>query len=336
VVDSLPDGAIAGVNISVSVAASRLGALDASPESVSLLRRHNGTWRSLPTTVLNETNGTFRFHARSPGFSRFAVVANGPADGGSAGDTPGIDDGVGSNLAVTDASLVQTNVSAGTELGVNVTVANRGNASGSYTAGLALNGSVVATADSPAVAANESATFRVSYAADPGTYAVSVNGTAAGTVTVVPGASDGSSAGDAPPVTVTNVTVGQSTLAPGETLTVNVTVRNDDDRPRVYTAGLALNGGVVATASSPPIPAGESRTFSLLHTVNRTGQFSVAVNRTTGGTITVEESGGLLASVLGLVGFLPMGLVRPLAMFVLLPLAVIYGVLKALAIYLGY
>lgn len=127
---------------------------------------------------------------------------------------------------------------------------------------------------------------------------------------------------------VTNVTLASAQIAPGDALRVNATVENRGESSNLYVAGLELNGTTVTTAPSPPIPAGESRTVQLRHAVNDTGEFAVAVNGTAGGNVTVAGGGGLFASVFGLL--------RPVFLFVVLPLGIVYGALKALAFHLGY
>jgi hypothetical protein len=141
-----------------------------------------------------------------------------------------------------------------------------------------------------------------------------------------------------PAFVVTNVSLDRTSLDTGETLPVNVTVRNQGSNPDFYTAGLALNGSVVATARSPGIPPNASRTFPVRHQFNETGTFSLSVNGTAAGTVTVSSGGGLFAPLAGVLSALPIpfGLLRPLVMFVLLPVVVIWGVLKGLALYLGY
>lgn len=376
VVHTVPDSDIANVTFSFSVSRDRLRTLNVSAENVSLYRYHDTRWQKVPTTPANATNETQQFHARSPGFSRFAVTANttdstdegSSDDDASGGDTP--DDGsdaatepATANLSVTDATLTSSRIEMNGTVTVDTTIANSGNSSGVYTAGLELDGQLATTARSPSVPAGESETFQIAHTVEnTGNVSVSVNGTTAGTVTVESSGdsetdesdTDESDAEDnqTRQFEVTNVTIGSSQIQPGDTLTVNVTVENNGSSNGFYTAGLALNGGVVATDTSPPIPVNDSRTFSVTHSVNETGEFSVSINGTTAGTVTVGSTdsggGGLLGSVLGflpldildpvfgLFGFLPLALLRPLFLFVVLPVAVIYGILKALAIYLGY
>jgi hypothetical protein len=148
---------------------------------------------------------------------------------------------------------------------------------------------------------------------------------------------DGTDA-QSPAFVVTNVSLDRATLERGETLPVNVTVRNRGSNPGFYTAGFALNGSVVATARSPGVPPNASLTFPVRYQFNDTGTFSLSVNGTPVGTVTVAGGGGLFAPLAGVLSALPIpfGLLQPLVVFVLVPVFVVWAVLKGLAIYLGY
>jgi hypothetical protein len=142
-------------------------------------------------------------------------------------------------------------------------------------------------------------------------------------------------------VQVRNATLNRTSVAPGGVVLVNATLENPAGSNTIYTAGLSVNGTTVAT-EQVTLPAGERRTVALRAAVDATGTVPVAVNGTSAGELTVG-GGGLLGSVLGvfgplagLVGVLPLGLVRSLLMFVGIPALVVYLILKGLAIYLGY
>lgn len=153
-------------------------------------------------------------------------------------------------------------------------------------------------------------------------------------------------------VVVTNATLSESSVDPGETVIVNATIENRDEGNTVYIAGLSVNGTTVAT-ESVTLPAGTTESVSFEYVPESAGVQPVAVNGTAAGELTVG-GGGLFASVLGVfspilgllspvgglfgtvAGFVPLGLVRPVVIFVGLPLCVLYLILKGLAIYLGY
>jgi hypothetical protein len=85
-------------------------------------------------------------------------------------------------------------------------------------------------------------------------------------------------------------------------------------------------GGTRAATNNYTLSAGESRDIQFRYRANETGEFLVSVGQTSAGTLTVGESDGLI----------PWGILRSISLFILLPVALIYAILKALAIYYGY
>lgn len=162
---------------------------------------------------------------------------------------------------------------------------------------------------------------------------------ASGTGTADPAPTPATPAGD--PIVIRNASLSDREVSPGETVRVNATIANRGDGNTVYTAGLLVNDAVVAT-EPVTLPSGEERRVSFEYEVNETGTAPVAVNGTSAGTLTVG-SGGILASVLGvfdpvvgLLGGLPLGVLRPVVLFALVPGLVVFLLLKGLATYLGY
>jgi len=147
--------------------------------------------------------------------------------------------------------------------------------------------------------------------------------------------SGGSDGGPESQVVVRNVTLSAATVEEGASVRVNATVHNRGEGNALYTAGLTVGGNVTAT-ESVAVPTGENRTVSLEYVPNETGTYPVAVNGSDAGELTVGSGGGLVASVLGVFGFLPLGLLKPLVFFVGVPALVVYLALKGLAVYLGY
>ncbi len=338
VVNAVPDGDVANATMQFSVEQSRLAELNVTASDVALYRQHDGEWRRLETTALGAANGTQRFQADSPGFSRFAVLAEG---------TPAV--------GVTAAEVTTPAVEPGEEFSVTATVENPRNESATFTAGLAVDGGVVTT-EQLSIGAESQGTVSLNTSLDEtGTYDLSVNDTAAGQVTVTAASentgnndsddmSDGNeSGGDDGQFVVTNASLSVEQVDPGTPFLINATVENTGTESAGFTAGIEANGSVVYTKPpSEQIPPGETRQIQVQFFFEDAGEYHIAINGTDAGTLRVgdvgngsEESdgGGLLASVLGLV---PMGIVQPLVLFVLLPLAVIFGILKGLAYYLGY
>jgi hypothetical protein len=321
VVNTVPDEEISNATIQFGVTQTHLQTLGVSAASISLYRYHDGGWNAVPTTPRNSTNGTQQFRAETPGFSRFAITTDPQAS---------------SNIAVTDATLETAQVAPGETFSVTATVENNGDTAGTFVGGLTADGAVISTARTT-VGAGETTTMTLrSQTSETGTFDLLVNGTSAGTLTVSSAADTGSD------FVVTNASLESTQVDVDEPFSVTATVENRGDEAGTYTAGLVVDGRVVVTETAA-IPAGESRPIELQYLVNRSGEFPISVNGTSAGTLTVgdptgDDSGddGPLGQLAGLLGVLPLGLLRPVFLFVVLPAAVIYGLLKGLAIYLGY
>jgi len=136
-------------------------------------------------------------------------------------------------------------------------------------------------------------------------------------------------------VTVTNATANATSVEPGGSVTVSATVDNPGDAAVSYRAGLSVNGTVVDTRTVT-VPGGEDRSVALNWSANATGRQQLTVNGTAAGTVSVGEGGGLLASVLGVFGFLPLGLFRMVLTYLGGVLVAVFLALKAVALLMGY
>lgn len=156
--------------------------------------------------------------------------------------------------------------------------------------------------------------------------------------TQTPVSSPTSSSTPADQIVVRNATLSDSEVSPGEVVFVNATIENRGDGNILYTAGLSVGGAVVAT-EPVTLPAGEERPVSFRYEATETGTVPVAINGTSAGALTVG-GGGIVGTVLGfldpVLGILPLGLLRTLAVFVLVPALVVFLMLKGVAAYLGY
>lgn len=153
---------------------------------------------------------------------------------------------------------------------------------------------------------------------------------------------------------VQNATVTPETAEAGEDLTVTASVENQGDEDGLFLAGLFVDDERVDTKSVGPVPAGATLEVEFETALEESGDRTVRINGSTAGTVAVDTAdGGGLSSLLltpfifvygmlaGLVsllplGFVPGGLLRGVFVFLVLPGAVVYGILKGLAIYLGY
>lgn len=122
-----------------------------------------------------------------------------------------------------------------------------------------------------------------------GEYDVAVGDAEAAVVAVSPAAEP------APSFEVTNATVSDRDLRPGDRLAVEATVANEGNASGVFTAELAVDGVVVAT-TRVAVPAGERRTIDFERRVDRTGRFAVSVSGTDAGTVAVGD-GDLIPAV---------------------------------------
>jgi len=136
-------------------------------------------------------------------------------------------------------------------------------------------------------------------------------------------------------VTVTNATANATSVEPGGSVSVSATVDNPGDSAVSYRAGLSVNGTVVDTRTVT-VPGGQDRSVALNWSANATGRQQLTVNGTAAGTVSVGEGGGLLASVLGVFGFLPLGLVRTVLTYLGGVLVAVFLALKAVALLMGY
>lgn len=127
---------------------------------------------------------------------------------------------------------------------------------------------------------------------------------------------------------VTNATLNETQLAQDESVLVTATIRNRASTNRTFRAGLSV-AKTVLTTKTQSIPAGDSNTVQFTHQPTESGEYPVAVNGTSAGTLTVGEETTDNS-------LLPFGPLQSMALYVALLIALLYGILKALAIYYGY
>jgi hypothetical protein len=134
------------------------------------------------------------------------------------------------------------------------------------------------------------------------------------------------------PVVVASASLNRTQVPPNGTVMVNATLENTGDSLESFTAGLTVNDTLVETLPVRSVPANGNRTIQFFHTVgpNASGEMPVAVNGTAAGTITVGGGGGIL----GIFGFLPLGLIQLLVTYVGGVVTAGYLGLKAAALYL--
>ncbi|WP_434530669.1 PKD domain-containing protein [Haloarcula sp. NS06] len=143
-----------------------------------------------------------------------------------------------------------------------------------------------------------------------------------------------------PDIVVTNTTAAPSTLGPGDPTVITVELENRGTASGDHNVIVALNTSILTTRTVT-VPAGEMRTTEFARSVpeNRTGELTVDGQRV--GNVT-DDSGGLPIPALPSIGvpnplsLWPDGIVGTVLGGLLGVAVGLYGVLKALAIYLGY
>lgn len=152
---SIDDRNISNVTFTFRVRQDRVNASER--ENVALYRFKNGTWNDLPTELVRTTENHYVYRVRSPGLSEFAAGKQQP------------------QFDITNASVAVTTMSAGDAMEVRVRIENEGEADGTFTAELLLDGESVADRQLTIASGGMRQTTFVRRVAEPGRYDVFVN-----------------------------------------------------------------------------------------------------------------------------------------------------------------
>lgn len=329
-----------------SIDADRLEALDLSPADIELHRETGGEWEPLETTVDSETDDQYQFTTTTPGFSRFAIVGvTGDGDSGDGDGTNGeersgdVSDG-DVTFQVIDATIEPTKIESGDTIDVTATVENQGESDGTFRAGLELDGDVAQLEAIEIAAGGSKQVPFTQQLDDTGTVSVTVNGTVAGEVTVEE--SDDESDDDELDVdedafTVTEVRLNETSIDPGEAVYIEGDVFNEGDEMKDYIAELEVDGEVVDTYEVPQVPPENDVPAIFEHRFDEEGTYTISVSGTESESEVAVGQGGLFSFLTFLpLGFVPVGLIQTIVMFVGVPLLFVYLALKSVAFYLGY
>lgn len=191
------------------------------------------------------------------------------------------DDDTESDIRGSNLSVSPTTVETGETVTVNATYRNEGDGWGTETVALTVDGTVV---DQRTIALSFGDEQTVTFEREmqwPGAYEVGVEGVGTETVTV-------ESEGGEQEIAVSNATVTTTTLADGESTTVEATVRNPTDRAVERTLELSVDGIVVDTRTVS-VPANGERTVAFQRSFDEPGTYELAVSGVSAGTVTVEE-----------------------------------------------
>ncbi|EMA63074.1 CARDB domain-containing protein [Halorubrum lipolyticum] len=182
------------------------------------------------------------------------------------------------NVSVTDAELEDDVVSVDDEVAVNATVVNTGDREGSLSVTLAADGTDKDT-EEVTLGPGEQDTVRLTYTATAaGEYAITVNGVAAETLTVVRPAT----------FRTTNAGVEPDTVVEGESVEATATVVNVGTESGTHTATLVVDDESVATRELE-IGPGDSETVVFSETFETADEYAIAVNDEPAGTLSVLE-----------------------------------------------
>ncbi|WP_254864727.1 CARDB domain-containing protein [Halovivax gelatinilyticus] len=190
--------------------------------------------------------------------------------------------------------IVKTGASA-TELGADesveltATVQNTGDASGTTTLEFTRDGEVIHT-ETVSLDAGEDKSVTVSDAPGAGTYDYAVNGESIATVTFE---DDTEPPEPEPAKFVTgNAFVSDTEVETGESIDVTATIVNEGGEAGTHTAELFVDGEAVDSTTISLGP-GEEETVSFTHTFDDEGEYEIAINDATIGTVTVEDDDGI-------------------------------------------
>ncbi|MDY6764871.1 MAG: CARDB domain-containing protein, partial [Halobacteria archaeon] len=168
-------------------------------------------------------------------------------------------------------------LSPGESAEITVSVENTGNASGTFTVELSINGDVADT-KKVTVPAGESRTVTFTHTfEETGTYDVVVNNRSVGQVTVER---------QTPSFSVTDVSLSETSIEQGGSVEVTATVENSGGSEGTFTA--ELDGETVAS-KEVTVGAGQSRTVTFTYTFEEAGEFEVGISGKSAGNLTVEE-----------------------------------------------
>lgn len=270
-----------------------IGVTAASPATISVEDDASGVafyWGDDPTasaadprTVQPGKNVSVGVRADSVGAidgGNFTVIAEqaesggGDSGGGFVPPGSGDEDGDGA-LTVTSAAVDPAALAPGETATVTATVSNAGSTAATDVVELAVNGTVVdRTTVTVGAESNETVTFERTFQ-QPGTFALSVGGVDAGTVSVTaPTTGNESTAGG---FRVANVSLSPAVIQPGEATTITANVTNRGESTGTFRAELSV-GGVVVEERAVRVAPGATERVAFERSFDRRGGYEVAVS----------------------------------------------------------
>jgi plastocyanin len=160
---------------------------------------------------------------------------------------------------------------------VDATVANVGEANGTYVARLVANGEVVDTRTVDVEAGNQQVVRLTHTFEETGEYSLSIGNLSIGEGSVETGHA----------FELRETTLGADTVHTGEELTVEATVANNGTDEGTYEAQLVAGEEVVET-QSVDIPDGEQRVVTFTHTFEAAGEYTLSIEEERVGEVVVQ------------------------------------------------
>jgi PGF-pre-PGF domain-containing protein len=260
---SVDDAAIDDVTLAFAVRKSHLDAHNASAGDLTLYRQADEGWTALETTVTGSNDSHVFLRAVSPGLSVFSLATP---------DEPPEQDPGTPSLSVTNVSANATQVSTGDPVAISVTVANDGDAGGTYTTSLEVGGSVERERKVTVGAGNETTVRFTYWFDDAGNYTAAVDGVTSSEITVTANTTAGT-----PSLSVRNVTANVTQATPGDPVDVNVTAANNGTASGTTPLKLVING-TRQSEQNVTVAPGEETTVQFTHRFNETGNYTATVN----------------------------------------------------------
>ncbi len=186
-----------------------------------------------------------------------------------------------SSVTLIDTTYSTSELEAGETLTVEATYENTGDTAGEATAHLRVDGTIVDT-QRVTVGAGEQETVTFERVMEQGgEFTVAIDEETGQKIVVEPPASD---------IVVTNTTLEDEEIRPGEWTTVTATLENQGNETGSLTAEFAI-GGIVLDTQSVELAPGETIDVSFEWHFQEPGQYALAVSGVDAGVVTVRESG---------------------------------------------
>ncbi|UPV73847.1 PKD domain-containing protein [Halorussus limi] len=258
---------VESVGYTVAIERSRLAEAGLAPADLTAYRRAGDGWERANVTV--ESHGeTVLLDVETDGFAPVAV-------GGER------------SVTVAAAELNATTVAADEPVALTATFENEGDSAARFAANLTADGEVVAT-ETVAVPAADRSEVTLTASLAPGRHSVGLGGprigpanARVGNVTVAEPAAD---------IAVTDVSVNDSTIAPGERVAVTATVENRGSKSGQRGIALRLFGEAVAD-ERVNVSAGGTEQVTFVRRIDAAGNYTAEVGNETA-AVSVRSEGG--------------------------------------------